>query len=69
MSTKEIIQNIKKLPFEKRLYVIEKALETLHETKEERLVKAAKELLADYKKDKNLTAFAAIDLDKFYEAR
>jgi hypothetical protein len=67
MSTKEIIQNIKKLPFKKDL--IEKALETLYETKEERMGKAARELLEDYKKDKNHTAFAAIDLDKFYDTR
>jgi hypothetical protein len=31
MSTKEILQGIKCLPFHERLLVIEKALKTLHE--------------------------------------
>jgi hypothetical protein len=69
MSTKEILQGIKRLPFHERLLVIEKALKTLHEGADTQLEKAAKALLTDYKKDKNLTAFTALDFEKFYEAR
>ena len=69
MSTKEIIQGIKKLPFSQRLRVIEKALKTLNESADTQLEQAAKVLLSDYKKDKELTAFTAIDFEKFYETR
>ncbi len=69
MSTKEILQSIKKLPFKERIIVIEKAVKTLNVTLDEQLEKAATSLLADYKKDKNLTAFTSLDLDQFYEAR
>ncbi|MDO8996995.1 MAG: hypothetical protein Q7U77_10255 [Sediminibacterium sp.] len=69
MSTKEIIQGIRKLPFNERLLVIEKALKTLHESTDSQLERAAKALLSDYKKDKELTAFTALDYEKFYEAR
>lgn len=69
MSTKEILQGIKRLPFHERLSLIEKALKTLHESADDQLARAAKALLSDYKKDKNLTAFTSLDLEKFYEAR
>jgi hypothetical protein len=69
MSSKEILQDIKRLPFHERLTVIEKALKTLHESSETQMEKAAKALLSDYKNDKNLTAFTSLDLEKFYEAR
>ncbi len=69
MSTREILQSIKQLPFNERLSIIEKALKTLHESTDNQLEKAAKSLLADYKNDKELTAFTALDFDKFYEAR
>ena len=68
MSTREILQNIKQLPFNERLSLIEKALKTLHESKEDQLEMAAKTLMADYKNDKELTAFTALDFEKFYEA-
>jgi hypothetical protein len=69
MSTKEILQGIKRLPFHERLLIIEKAIKSLHENTDTQLEKAAKVLLPDYKKDKNLTAFTALDFEKFYEAR
>jgi hypothetical protein len=57
------------LPFNERLRVIEKAIKTLHQTTDTQLETAAKALLSDYKKDKNLTAFTALDFEKFYEKR
>ena len=69
MSTKEILQGIKRLPFHERLIVIEKALKTLHESADVQLEKAAKALVTEYKRDKNLTAFTVLDFEKFYETR
>ena len=69
MSAKEIINNIKRLPFAQRLLVIEKAIKTLHEPNDGQLEKAAKALLKDYKNDKELTVFTSLDFEKFYEAR
>ena len=69
MSTKEIMVNIKKLPFNERLLVIEQILKSLHESGDSRLEKAAAALLSDYKKDKNLTSFTNLDFERFYEAR
>ena len=69
MSTREILQSIRQLPFKERLSIIEKALKTLHESKDTQLKKAANALMADYKTDKELTAFTAIDFENFYEAR
>ena len=69
MSTRELIQSIKKLPYEERLLVIEKTLKTLHEPAESQLEKAAKSLLTDYSTDKNLTSFTSLDFEKFYETR
>jgi hypothetical protein len=69
MSTREILQSIKQLPFNERLLIIEKALKTLHESADTQLEKAANSLMADYKNDKELTAFTALDFEKFYKAR
>lgn len=69
MSTREILQSIKQLPFNERLLIIEKTLKTLHESADTQLEKAANSLMADYKNDKELTAFTALDFEKFYEAR
>ena len=69
MSTREILQSIRQLPFNERISIIEKALKTLHESKDTQLEKAANALMADYKTDKELTAFTAIDFENFYEAR
>jgi hypothetical protein len=69
MSTKEIIQSINNLPFKQRIVIIEKVLKSLHENPESKLEKAARALASEYVNDKDLTAFTAIDLDNFYEAR
>lgn len=70
METKEIINEIEKLPRSKKIWVIERAIHSLRvqETKD-RLLIASEELYNDYKNDKELTSFSAIDFDSFYEAR
>ena len=69
MSTREILQSIKQLPYNERLSIIEKALKSLHESADTQLEKAASSLLADYNNNKNLTEITALDFEKFYEAR
>jgi hypothetical protein len=70
MRTNEIIKEIQRLPVQKRIYVIEKTIHSIrkHEDKNQ-MEKAADTLLADYTSDKELTAFLALDLEDFYEAR
>ena len=69
MSAKEILQNIKKLPFDQRLLIIEKTLKTLNQTQGFNLEQAANSLSKEYKSNKNLTAFTDLDFERFYEAR
>lgn len=69
MSTKEIIQSINNLPFKERIIILEKVLKSLHETKSNKLEKAAKALASNYLNDEELTIFTSIDLEKFYDAR
>ncbi len=70
MGTKEIIREIKKLPLEDKISVIEKTLKSLRTDSIRHPLERASEILYhDYKTDKELTAFTSIDFDKFYEAK
>lgn len=70
MSTREIIQEINKLPLQERLLVVEKILELIRTTElAHQLTVAAEELSPDYKSNKELTAFSSLDLEDFYETR
>lgn len=70
MSTKELIAEIERLPVAKRIRLLEETLKGLRK-EQTRLAmsKAAKALESAYRKGGDLTAFTAIDLDRFYEAR
>lgn len=70
MKTNELIKEIQRLPIQKRMFVIEKTIHLLrmHEDANE-LKKAADSLSADYRTDKELTAFTDLDFEGFYEAR
>jgi len=70
MRTDEIIKEIQRLPIQKRILVIEKAIHSIrkYEERNEMLI-AADALETDYKSDKELTAFTNIDFEDFYEAR
>ncbi len=70
MGTNEIIQQIKKLPFQKQILILEKTLKTIRE--EELGVKmknAAETLINDYKMNSELTEFTVLDPEEFYETR
>lgn len=70
MKTKELIEEIQKLPLSKRIYVIERAMSHIrkHEEKK-RMQNAAEDLYEDYRTGKELTAFTNLDFENFYEAK
>lgn len=70
MNTSEIIKEIEKLPLSKKVFVIEKAIQSIRKDEEySKMENAASVLLSDYESDYNLTAFTNIDYDSFYEAK
>jgi len=70
MRTNEILKEIKRLPVRKRIYLIEKAINSIREQEEkDQMKKAVDKLYNDYKNDKELTAFTDIDFEDFYETR
>lgn len=70
MRTDEIIKEIQRLPIQKRILVIEKAINSIRREEEKtEVTKAADLLYRDYQTDKVLTAFTNIDFDDFYEAK
>jgi hypothetical protein len=69
MSTKEILREIDSLPVNEKLLIIEKTLNSIEKENNNVLEKAAMALTGDYKTDKELTAFTALDWENFYEAR
>ena len=70
MRTNELIREIERLPIQKRIYVIEKTIHSMRKQEDTaRMKNAVHTLYADYKTDKELTAFTNIDFEDFYEAR
>ena len=70
METKDIIEQIEKLPVQKRMLIIEQTLKSIREREMKgRMSKAVNELQEEYKTNNELTAFTDIDFDKFYETR
>lgn len=64
MKTKELIEEIQKLPVRKRIYIIERSMRLIRKQEEGSLMrKAAEELYEDYSTDKNLTAFTNPDCE------
>jgi hypothetical protein len=70
MEAVNIIKEIVRLPIIERMLIIENAMKSIREETEKRtsLKEGAKALLSDYKNDKELTAFTALDSEDFYEA-
>ena len=70
MRTNEIIKEIKRLPIQKRIYIIEKTIHSLRKQEDPNQMKKAADILyTDYKSDKELTAFTNLDFEDFYETR
>jgi hypothetical protein len=78
MTNREIIDQLKQLTTAERLTVIEAATRLIREdlsqsqggekSEDEQLAQAAAALLADYKSDPELTAFASLDGEDFHHA-
>jgi uncharacterized membrane-anchored protein len=63
MKTEQLIKELQKLPVEKRMYVIERSIQIIRKGEEDdQIKKAVNELCEDYRSDKELTAFTALDL-------
>jgi hypothetical protein len=70
MRTAEIIKEIQNLPIQKRIYVIEKTIQSIRKLEEtNQLRNAADKLYTDYLSDKELTVFTNLDFENFYETR
>jgi len=66
MKTKELINEIQKLPVRKRFYVIERSMHLMRRQEEEGQMKtAADKLYEDYLTDNELTAFTNLDFENF----
>jgi len=70
MRTNDIIKEIQRLPIQKRIYLIEKAIHSIRKQEDaDQMKKAADALLADYSDNKELTIFTNLDFENFYETR
>ncbi|MBI9036649.1 MAG: hypothetical protein JEY97_00830 [Bacteroidales bacterium] len=70
MRTNEIIKEIQRLPFQKRIYIIEKTIHSLRKQENiNQMEKAVNDLLPDYELNSELTVFTNLDFEDFYETR
>ena len=70
MRTSEIINEIQRLPIQKRIFVLEKTIHSIRKNEDAiQMQNAAKSLYHDYKTDKELTIFTNLDFEGFYETR
>ena len=70
MRTTEIIKEIQQLSHQQRIYVIEKTIRLIRKQEDANLMEEAADTLSvDYKSDRELTAFAKLDFEDFYETR
>ena len=70
MRTNELIKEIKRLPIQERIYLIEKTIHSIRKQEDtNQMKKAAETLYSDYKFDKELTIFTNLDFEDFYETR
>ena len=70
MQTAQLMQEIFKLPLNKKIFVVEQTLKSIKlDEGNKHLTMAAETLYDDYKNDKELTSFTVLDFEEFYEAR
>lgn len=70
MKTKDIIKEIEKLPFHKRIFILEKTILSIrHQEDKAQMKKAAEALLDEYTNNSELTEFTNLDFEDFYETR
>jgi len=70
MRTKDLMREIELLPLSKQMVLIERTLRSIREHElNSKMSMAVKSLMDDYRSDKELTAFTALDMENFYETR
>ncbi|MFW5832435.1 MAG: hypothetical protein ACOC1D_02010 [Prolixibacteraceae bacterium] len=70
MKTSDLLKEIEQLPLKKRIFLIEKTLQSIRLKEDlKEMEMAAEALYSDYKTNKELTAFTDIDFETFYETR
>ncbi len=70
MRTKEIIQEIQRLPINKRILIAERTLKSIRtDSTTDKMKKAAELLEKNYQTDAKLTEFTQLDSENFYEPR
>lgn len=70
METLALIQEINRLPLDKKFLVMEQTLKAIkREELGNQLSRAADALYDDYASDPELTAFTSLDFDDFYAAK
>ena len=70
MNTNELLKEIERLPVNKRIYLIEKTLNSLRKSEDvNQMNLAAESLYSEYANNEELTAFTDIDFEEFYEAK
>ena len=70
MRTTDIIRELRHLPLNKRIYVIEKTIQSIRQQEDSnQMTLAADHLTNDYRTDKELTDFTNIDFEDFHETR
>ncbi len=69
-NVEDILKAIEELPLQDRILVVEKVLKSLRkEGGTEEIKRAVRELLQDYRADRDLTSFTDLDMEDFYEPR
>jgi hypothetical protein len=70
MQTIDIIDEIKRLPIQKRYLVLEEIIKSIkNEEGYKQMEFAANELQEEYQKNTELTEFVSLDFEDFYETR
>lgn len=70
MNTDELLKEIERLPVHKRMYLVEKTLNTIRKKEDFNQMNLAVETLySEYTSNKELIAFTDIDFDEFYDAK
>jgi uncharacterized protein (UPF0335 family) len=70
MNYSEIINEVEKLSIQQRFFLIEKTIHSIRlEDEKRKMTQAVEEMYAEYKTNKELTAFTNLDFESFYETK
>jgi hypothetical protein len=68
MQTAALLNQIRQLPLYDRMLIVERTIHSMR-TETDALENAAALMSAEYRNNKELTAFTQLDIENFYEAR